>query len=102
MTPDNEDGATGDYDLYHEGGGNQYDSVQAVNAPNVYYFPAVTAPAKLYFSCQEAFAWPPFPPLGVGGSFCFRSSKMHTGYVSILRRNADNAVVLHVTIWEDR
>jgi hypothetical protein len=93
------DGATGEYDLYHDWGALKSDTVQPVNGPNAYTYPGGN-PGNAYFTCKETIATAT-PYLTTTGAFCFRTSAERIGYAVITRERSDHAFVIHVVVWND-
>jgi hypothetical protein len=93
------DGATGQYDLYHDWGAVKTDTVQPINGPNAYVYPGGN-PGNAYFTCKEVMTTTT-SYMSSTGAFCFRTSAGRTGYAVITRERSDHAFVLHVVVWND-
>jgi hypothetical protein len=96
---DHTDGATGEYDLYHDWGALKTDAVQPINGPNAYVYPGGN-PGNAYFTCKEVMTTAT-PYMSTTGAFCFRTSAGRIGYAVITRERSDHAFVLHVVVWKD-
>ncbi|RSM55664.1 hypothetical protein DMB66_35745 [Actinoplanes sp. ATCC 53533] len=93
------DGATGEYDLYHDWGAVKSDTVQPINGPNAYTYPGGN-PGNAYSTCKEVLATAT-PYMSTTGAFCFRTSAGRIGYAVTTRERSDHAFVLHVVVWND-
>lgn len=97
--PHHVDGATGELDFYHDWGPVRSDTIQVVNAPNVYAYSGGPV-ARAYATCSADLAKSPYPAASPGGDFCFRTSRGRVGFATITRTRDDYAFVVHVVVWD--
>jgi hypothetical protein len=91
------DGATGDYDFYHDWGQVKSDTIQVVNAPNVYSYSGGPT-SRAYHTCVSDLTKSAY---GSGsGDFCFRTSAGYVAFASVTRTREDYAFVVHVIVWD--
>ncbi len=93
------DGATGDYDLYHDWGQYKSDTIQATNGPNTYSYPGGN-PNTAYVTCKDVIATAT-PYMTANLDFCFRTSAGRIAHAVVTRERTDHAFVLHVIVWND-
>lgn len=93
------DGATGDYDLFHEVDPIRSDTIQPASGPNAYIFPGAN-PGDAYFSCKDVMSTAT-PYMMLDSDFCFRTSAGRVAHAVVTRERSDHAFVLHVVVWDD-
>jgi hypothetical protein len=104
VAADHQEGATDGYDLYH-GPGIYGASIEAVNAPNVYFSLSALNPSSAYLPCRDAItSREPSPSMQVmsayaTGQFCFRTSDRHVAIAIVNKALPDGALVLRAVVW---
>lgn len=101
----NQFGATGPYDLYHDGGEAGTDEIRAQDG--VYSYPADTSPDSAYGICSDYTSaapsvntYNPFVYVNSGTPFCFRTTAGKLAWATVEAVQPDTyAVVLQVFIW---
>jgi hypothetical protein len=102
---DNQIGATGPYDLYHDAGEVMSDMIRAHDG--VYIYPSATSPDSAYAICSDytgpdpsANTYNPSVGIETGVAFCFRTSAGKLAWASIEAVQPDTyTTVLQVYVW---